>query len=152
MDEKSGSNVVDVGVDLSEFYMSVEWDILEVPAVRWVPHFSAYHFYNTLPALGSLLAFPPSRCRAKNVFYVLRKCHRRPSVRVSLPDVNFQYLENEPFPIFLNLFFIFIIVEFYLSRFFVVKKRSGIPVMCNNNALLPNIVASMLTARYQCSH
>lgn len=36
MDEKSGSNIVDVGVDLSEFYMSVEWDILEVPAVRWV--------------------------------------------------------------------------------------------------------------------
>nr|CAD7446122.1 unnamed protein product [Timema bartmani] len=36
MDEKAGSNVVDVGVDLSEFYMSVEWDILEVPAVRAV--------------------------------------------------------------------------------------------------------------------
>lgn len=35
MDEKFGSNIVDVGVDLSEFYMSVEWDILEVPAVRW---------------------------------------------------------------------------------------------------------------------
>ncbi|XP_050343905.1 acetylcholine receptor subunit alpha-like isoform X2 [Nymphalis io] len=34
MDEQSGSNVVSVGVDLSEFYMSVEWDILEVPAVR----------------------------------------------------------------------------------------------------------------------
>ncbi|XP_026840210.1 acetylcholine receptor subunit alpha-like isoform X4 [Drosophila persimilis] len=34
MDEQLGSNVVDVGVDLSEFYMSVEWDILEVPAVR----------------------------------------------------------------------------------------------------------------------
>ncbi|XP_039289631.1 acetylcholine receptor subunit alpha-like isoform X1 [Nilaparvata lugens] len=34
MDEKQGSNVVEVGVDLSEFYMSVEWDILEVPAVR----------------------------------------------------------------------------------------------------------------------
>lgn len=34
MDETSGSNVVDVGVDLSEFYMSVEWDILDVPAVR----------------------------------------------------------------------------------------------------------------------
>lgn len=34
MDEKTGSNVVEVGVDLSEFYMSVEWDILEVPAVR----------------------------------------------------------------------------------------------------------------------
>lgn len=36
MDEQQGSNIVDVGVDLSEFYMSVEWDILEVPAVRWV--------------------------------------------------------------------------------------------------------------------
>lgn len=34
MDEQVGSNVVDFGVDLSEFYMSVEWDILEVPAVR----------------------------------------------------------------------------------------------------------------------
>uniref|UniRef100_A0A1B0FI68 Uncharacterized protein n=1 Tax=Glossina morsitans morsitans TaxID=37546 RepID=A0A1B0FI68_GLOMM len=34
MDEQQGSNIVDVGVDLSEFYMSVEWDILEVPAVR----------------------------------------------------------------------------------------------------------------------
>ncbi|XP_077284488.1 nicotinic acetylcholine receptor alpha4 isoform X4 [Arctopsyche grandis] len=34
MDEQAGSNVVAVGVDLSEFYMSVEWDILEVPAVR----------------------------------------------------------------------------------------------------------------------
>ncbi|XP_067204970.1 acetylcholine receptor subunit alpha-like isoform X5 [Linepithema humile] len=34
IDEVRGSNVVDIGVDLSEFYTSVEWDILEVPAVR----------------------------------------------------------------------------------------------------------------------
>ncbi|XP_066906179.1 acetylcholine receptor subunit alpha-like [Halyomorpha halys] len=34
MDEQQGTSVVEVGVDLSEFYMSVEWDILEVPAVR----------------------------------------------------------------------------------------------------------------------
>jgi len=34
MCEIEGSNVVDLGIDLSEFYMSVEWDILEVPAVR----------------------------------------------------------------------------------------------------------------------
>nr|XP_053626193.1 acetylcholine receptor subunit alpha-like [Cherax quadricarinatus] len=34
VDEKEGTNVVDMGVDLTEFYMSVEWDILEVPAVR----------------------------------------------------------------------------------------------------------------------
>jgi len=34
IDEQENSNIVDIGVDLSEFYMSVEWDILEVPAVR----------------------------------------------------------------------------------------------------------------------
>ncbi|GJQ81627.1 hypothetical protein Trydic_g8506 [Trypoxylus dichotomus] len=34
VDEVKGSNVVDIGVDLTEFYTSVEWDILEVPAVR----------------------------------------------------------------------------------------------------------------------
>ena len=28
------SPIVPVGIDLSEFYMSVEWDILEVPAIR----------------------------------------------------------------------------------------------------------------------
>ena len=34
MCEIEGSNVVDLGIDLSEMYLSVEWDILEVPAVR----------------------------------------------------------------------------------------------------------------------
>nr|ABV45513.1 nicotinic acetylcholine receptor subunit alpha 3 [Bombyx mori] len=34
IDEVRGTNVVELGVDLSEFYTSVEWDILEVPAVR----------------------------------------------------------------------------------------------------------------------
>ena len=34
MCEVEGSNIVALGIDLSEFYMSVEWDILEVPAVR----------------------------------------------------------------------------------------------------------------------
>lgn len=36
VDEVKGSNIVDIGVDLTEFYTSVEWDILEVPAVRYV--------------------------------------------------------------------------------------------------------------------
>ncbi|CAG4920154.1 unnamed protein product [Colias eurytheme] len=35
IDEVKGTNVVELGVDLSEFYTSVEWDILEVPAVRY---------------------------------------------------------------------------------------------------------------------
>ncbi|XP_055524061.1 acetylcholine receptor subunit alpha-like isoform X3 [Wyeomyia smithii] len=34
IDEVNDTNVVEIGVDLSEFYTSVEWDILEVPAVR----------------------------------------------------------------------------------------------------------------------
>lgn len=29
-----GSNVVEFGIDLKEFYTSVEWDVLAVPAVR----------------------------------------------------------------------------------------------------------------------
>lgn len=35
IDEARGTNVVELGVDLSEFYTSVEWDILEVPAIRY---------------------------------------------------------------------------------------------------------------------
>ena len=31
---------VEVGIDLTEFYMSVEWDILEVPAIRNVKYYT----------------------------------------------------------------------------------------------------------------
>ncbi|KAL9871615.1 acetylcholine receptor subunit beta-like 2 [Glossina fuscipes] len=34
LDQVPGSNLVQVGIDLSEFYLSVEWDILEVPATK----------------------------------------------------------------------------------------------------------------------
>lgn len=34
LDQQVGSNIVKVGIDLSEFYLSVEWDILAVPASR----------------------------------------------------------------------------------------------------------------------
>ncbi|XP_050312459.1 acetylcholine receptor subunit alpha-like [Anthonomus grandis grandis] len=34
VDESKGSTTVDIGIDLTEFYTSVEWDILEVPAIR----------------------------------------------------------------------------------------------------------------------
>ncbi|XP_014289316.2 acetylcholine receptor subunit alpha-like isoform X2 [Halyomorpha halys] len=34
LDEVKDRKVVDIGIDLSEFYTSVEWDILEVPAIR----------------------------------------------------------------------------------------------------------------------
>lgn len=42
IDELNGTNIVEVGVDLSEFYTSVEWDILEVPAVRYVRKFCVF--------------------------------------------------------------------------------------------------------------
>ncbi|XP_045120668.1 acetylcholine receptor subunit alpha-like isoform X2 [Portunus trituberculatus] len=34
IDEKKDNPVVEIGVDLTEFYTSVEWDILAVPAIR----------------------------------------------------------------------------------------------------------------------
>ncbi|XP_076047801.1 acetylcholine receptor subunit beta-like 2 isoform X2 [Oratosquilla oratoria] len=34
IEQIKGSNLVPIGIDLKEFYMSVEWDILEVPAKR----------------------------------------------------------------------------------------------------------------------
>lgn len=33
-DEIANTNVVDIGIDLTEFYLSVEWDVLAVPAIR----------------------------------------------------------------------------------------------------------------------
>ncbi|CAL4103055.1 unnamed protein product, partial [Meganyctiphanes norvegica] len=32
--QKSDSNIVDPGIDLQQYYISVEWDILKVPAIR----------------------------------------------------------------------------------------------------------------------
>jgi nicotinic acetylcholine receptor len=40
IDEENGRPEVEIGVDLTEFYMSVEWDILEVPAVRNVKYYT----------------------------------------------------------------------------------------------------------------
>jgi len=34
MKQEPGSNLVTIGIDLTDFYLSVEWDILEVPAAR----------------------------------------------------------------------------------------------------------------------
>ena len=37
---ENGRPEVEIGVDLTEFYMSVEWDILEVPAIRNVKYYT----------------------------------------------------------------------------------------------------------------
>ena len=39
-DEENGREEVEIGVDLTEYYVSVEWDILEVPAVRNVKFYT----------------------------------------------------------------------------------------------------------------
>lgn len=38
--ERNGTGLVEVGMDLSEFYLSVEWDIMSVPALRKVVKYS----------------------------------------------------------------------------------------------------------------
>ena len=38
-----GSNVVGIGIDLKEFYLSVEWDILAVPATRNEEYLTSTH-------------------------------------------------------------------------------------------------------------
>ena len=40
MNQETGNNVVELGIDLSEFYLSVEWDILDVPATKNVESFN----------------------------------------------------------------------------------------------------------------
>lgn len=40
IDQSQGRSRVDVGIDLTEFYLSVEWDILEVPAIRNEEYYS----------------------------------------------------------------------------------------------------------------
>ena len=39
MHQEDGNNVVEVGIDLTEFYLSVEWDILDVPATKNVENY-----------------------------------------------------------------------------------------------------------------
>ena len=38
--ENTRTNIVELGIDLREFYKSVEWDILSVPAARYRNEFS----------------------------------------------------------------------------------------------------------------
>ena len=40
IDEELGRPEVQIGVDLTDFYVSVEWDILEVPAIRNVKYYT----------------------------------------------------------------------------------------------------------------
>ena len=39
IDSEKGNNTVDYGMDLSEYYLNVEWDILSVPAERHIKYY-----------------------------------------------------------------------------------------------------------------
>ncbi|XP_037874245.1 nicotinic acetylcholine receptor subunit alpha 8 isoform X1 [Bombyx mori] len=64
MDQSSGSSLVHVGIDLSEFYLSVEWDILEVPATR------NEEYYPCCPEPFSDITFKLTM-RRKTLFYTV---------------------------------------------------------------------------------
>eukprot|EP00094_Tigriopus_californicus_P003578 TCALIF_03441-PA protein Name:"Similar to nAChRbeta2 Acetylcholine receptor subunit beta-like 2 (Drosophila melanogaster)" AED:0.20 eAED:0.20 QI:178/0.77/0.7/1/0.88/0.8/10/0/416 len=52
MDQLRGSNIVKMGIDLTEFYVSVEWDILAVPATRNEEYYTPQRYQEELnPAL-----------------------------------------------------------------------------------------------------
>lgn len=52
-----GSNLVQVGIDLTEFYLSVEWDILEVPATK-----NEEYYPDTLEPFSGTMLFVLHHC------------------------------------------------------------------------------------------
>lgn len=48
MDQLRGSNIVKMGIDLTEFYVSVEWDILAVPATRNEEYYTPQRYQEEL--------------------------------------------------------------------------------------------------------
>ena len=48
-DERKDLAVVNIGIDLTEFYQSVEWDIISVPAQRFSSHVHCIHLMTNAP-------------------------------------------------------------------------------------------------------
>ncbi|CAF1094887.1 unnamed protein product [Rotaria sordida] len=74
---KSGQDVVDYGVDLSDYYPSIEWDILTAPAVR---HVVLYDCCKDDPYFDVTFAL---RIRRKPLFYM---------VNLVIPCINIAFL------------------------------------------------------------
>ena len=53
--EDHKADIVELGIDLKEFYKSVEWDILGVPAQRWATHVFMTQSYKKLENPQELL-------------------------------------------------------------------------------------------------
>jgi len=86
MDQLSGSNIVKVGIDLSEFYLSVEWDILAVPATR------NEEYYPCCPEPFSDITFKITM-RRKTLFYTVNLII--PCVGITFLTVLVFYLPSE---------------------------------------------------------
>ena len=92
---------VDVGIDLTEFYMSVEWDILEVPAKRNVK------FYTCCDEPYLDITFNITM-RRKTLFYTVNLII--PCMGISFLTILVFYLPSdsgEKVSLGLNIFYIF---------------------------------------------
>ncbi|CAM6032107.1 unnamed protein product, partial [Sphagnum compactum] len=64
LDQQPGSNIVPIGIDLTEFYLSVEWDVLEIPACR------NEEYYPGIPEPFADITFKLTM-RRKTLFYTV---------------------------------------------------------------------------------
>jgi len=84
--EVNGTNVVDIGIDLSEFYLNVEWDIMTVPAMR------REKYYNCCPEPYPDITFNIT-LRRKTLFYTVNLII--PCVGISCLSVLVFYLPSD---------------------------------------------------------
>ncbi|CAG0894178.1 unnamed protein product [Darwinula stevensoni] len=69
-DQNPGSNIVPIGINLKEFYKSVEWDLLEVPAQRNEEYFRDEEFFPAMDVPYPDITFNVT-LRRKTLFYTV---------------------------------------------------------------------------------
>ena len=69
-DEVASTNIIELGIDLSEFYLSVEWDILEV---REKQKYSYHCFLLSFIALQFCFHFTGSSDTKRKILHMLRR-------------------------------------------------------------------------------
>lgn len=67
-----GSNIVSIGINLKEFYPSVEWDILEIPAGRNEEYYPEYSepFSGRLKQIINAISFAKITCLLTHSFQI----------------------------------------------------------------------------------
>lgn len=84
--EANGTELIDIGIDLSEFYLNVEWDIMRVPARRNVIS------YSCCPDVYLDITFNIS-LRRKTLFYTINLII--PCVGISCLSILVFYLPSD---------------------------------------------------------